>query len=101
MEILMLECETIKPGRVCIFMNKTRGCTFTDGVCYPIIEQCNGCDRISEYSDQKYCDAYSKPSSKWISGSCPLATHLKKEDENKGKFVNPLKKSKKSKARRK
>jgi hypothetical protein len=55
------------------------GCSFLGGACKPIIEKCQGCDRVVEASDNKFCGAFPDPSSKWRLGNCNLATHVKVE----------------------
>jgi len=37
-------CQTIKEGTECFFMGK-QGCTYNGGVCYPIVESCQGCGK--------------------------------------------------------
>ena len=54
-------------------------------VCQPIIDKCEGCDRI----ENGYCTAYINPEAKWRVGGpdgiCPLASHVKREVEKVGK----------------
>lgn len=61
----------------------------------PIVENCNGCGRIivGPEPGPACCTVFLIPSAKWRSGSCPMATHLKK-DAIEVKNVNPLKASK-------
>ena len=94
-------CQTCKPGTECLFMEKT-GCTYNGGKCYPIVEQCQGCDRAVEYATGIYCNAFPEPSLKWVNGSgCNLATHVKKaQGTTNGKKINPLKASKRRSAGR-
>jgi len=40
-------CTTVREGSECIFMSK-RGCQFNGGSCQPIVDQCDGCERITE-----------------------------------------------------
>ena len=61
----------------------------------PIVEKCDGCDRICEFEGQKYCGSYPVPARKWVSGKCNFATHIKVEAAAKAK-VNPLKASKRA-----
>jgi len=93
-------CQTIKAGAECIFMGKN-GCTYNGGQCHPIVEECKGCDRIVEYPTGLYCNSYSEPRLKWVSGSCNFASHIKKVQSNNGvvKKLNPLKASKRNSAR--
>ena len=93
-------CQTIKAGTECIFMAKG-GCTYNGGKCHPVVEQCQGCDRIIQYPNGSYCNSYSEPRLKWTNGSCNFATHVKKVQNNTGpvKKLNPLKASKRNSAR--
>jgi hypothetical protein len=89
-------CQTVKAGTECIFMTN-RGCTYNGGRCYPIIESCNGCDRMIEYPVGVYCKAYSEPALKWVQGPCNFATHVKTNNGTvETKKLNPLKASKRN-----
>lgn len=61
----------------------------------PIVEQCNGCDRVRDFEEEKFCSSYPNPKSKWDSGKCNFATHTKAEVTAQAK-VNPLKASKRA-----
>ncbi|MBQ7618242.1 MAG: PxxKW family cysteine-rich protein [Desulfovibrio sp.] len=61
----------------------------------PIVEQCDGCDRVREFEEAKFCSSYPNPSSKWAGGRCNFATHAKIEVQAQAK-VNPLKASKRA-----
>jgi hypothetical protein len=93
-------CQTIKTGTECIFMAKN-GCTYNGGKCHPVVESCQGCDRIVQYPTGPYCNSYSEPRLKWVNGPCNFATHVKKVQTNNGatKKLNPLKASKRNSAR--
>ena len=86
-------CTTVKDSMECVFMTK-KGCSFNGGGCHPIVEECNGCSRASEFSTGWYCTAYPDPSIKWKNGNCNFATHVAKEAEVKNSKINPLKASK-------
>jgi len=88
-------CQSIKLGSECAFMTK-KGCGFNGGNCHVIIDKCDGCGKILEFSTGKYCSVYPDPSSKWHSGNCPTATHLKKEIKEVTQKINPLKASKRA-----
>lgn len=60
-----------------------------------VVSQCEGCQKVIEKDGNKFCVTYLVPKAKWRAGACPVATHLKKEVTN-GKFVDPLKASKKA-----
>ncbi len=87
-------CQTVKKGTDC-FLMKANGCSFTGGSCKPIIEKCDGCNKITEVDNVKYCLSYPDPESRWIAGTCNLATHIKRDVEQIKKKINPLKASKK------
>ena len=52
---------------------------YSAGAFQPVIEQCDGCDRIVEENSGKYCKTYMSPESKWHLGLCNFATHAKPE----------------------
>jgi hypothetical protein len=90
-----MNCSTLKPGVPCTFMSP-KGCSFNGGACYPVIEQCEGCDRVKEFESGKYCLSTPNPSQKWKLGNCNLATHIKKSPAPAAAKINPLKASKRS-----
>ena len=85
----MLECTTTKEGFPCIFMKKA-GCSFMGGTCYPVIDKCQGCTNVQ---DNGYCSTYAFPRLKWIN-TCPMATHIKKEEVKEKKILDPRKAAK-------
>lgn len=88
-------CSTVKEGADCAFMTKA-GCGYNGGSCHPIVEQCEGCDRIVEKETGRYCKSYPNPAIKWKTGRCNFATHVKSEVQAQQNKVNPLKASKRS-----
>lgn len=89
-------CATVKAGMDCAFMTKA-GCGFNGGFCHPIVEQCEGCQRVVELSSGKYCNSYPNPSVKWKTNHCNFATHAKWESQSSQQAkINPLKASKRS-----
>ena len=91
-----MQCQTVKVGKECTFMS-TNGCTYAGKTCYPIVEGCNGCNRVMTLSNGVYCTTYADPASKWAIGSCNFATHVKIETKQEEvKMKNPLKASKKA-----
>ena len=88
-------CQTIKPGTECIFMTR-KGCGFNGGRCHPIIDKCEGCNKIIECPTGKYCMVYPDPASKWAIGGCPMTSHSPKETKEAKQKLNPLKASKRS-----
>ncbi len=61
----------------------------------PIIDKCEGCDRIREFDGQQFCSSYPQPDRKWAGGRCNFATHAKVQTTAAAK-VNPLKASKRA-----
>lgn len=67
----------------------------------PVVESCEGCERIMEIQGEKYCTSYAKPSAKWRHGACNFATHVKASIDKQGKVkVNPIKASKRAARKR-
>lgn len=73
---------------------------FSDGSFLPIIEQCEGCERIVETDGTKYCNTYLNPPAKWRIGLCNFATHAKPEVSLVKVRVNPLKAAKRASRRK-
>jgi len=88
-------CQTIKIGSECAFMTK-KGCGFNGGSCHVIIDKCESCNKVIEFSSGQYCKVYPDPTSKWLSGNCPTATNVKMEIKEVTQKINPLKASKRS-----
>lgn len=86
-------CTTIREGEDCVFMTAA-GCSYNEGNCLPVVEECMGCQRMSEYPTGMYCKAAPDPSLKWKNGSCNMATHIKTTLESKKQKINPIKASK-------
>jgi hypothetical protein len=74
---------------------------YTSGFFNPIIEKCDGCDRIIEVDNSKYCQTYALPDAKWKLGICNFATHVKPEIKVVKIKVNPLKAAKRASAKKK
>ena len=55
-----MQCKTMKPGMECIFMKKS-GCSYNGGQCHPIVEQCEGCQRVMELETGKMCLSFTDP----------------------------------------
>ena len=71
----------------------------SSGFFNPIIEKCEGCERIVEANNNRYCQSYAYPEAKWRIGICNFATH-KKPEITVGKVkINPLKASKRAAGR--
>ncbi|MFH1985944.1 MAG: PxxKW family cysteine-rich protein [Pseudomonadota bacterium] len=88
-------CTTIRPGKDCNFM-KSSGCSYNGGLCFEVVESCQGCSRTEEYSSKWYCTACPEPSVRWKNGACNMATHVKEEALAKAHKINPLKASKRA-----
>jgi hypothetical protein len=74
---------------------------YSSGLFNPISEKCEGCERIVEAADTKYCKTYVSPEAKWRLGLCNFATHVKLELATAKTKVNPLKASKRAMSGRK
>ncbi len=48
----------------------------------PLVEQCDGCERTLAEGDQKFCQSFAFPDTKWRLGACSMATHLKTESSS-------------------
>ncbi|MDD2966700.1 MAG: PxxKW family cysteine-rich protein [Desulfovibrionaceae bacterium] len=71
------------------------GVTVNGIVLSPVVEQCEGCNRLREFEGEKFCSSYAFPAKKWMGGNCNFATHIKVAVA-KGAKVNPLKASKRA-----
>ena len=69
---------------------------YTSGQFKPVIEKCDGCERIVEAESNKFCKTYIDPEAKWKLGICNFATHAKPETLVVKVKVNPLKASKRA-----
>jgi len=65
----------------------------------PVIEKCEGCERMVEQEGVKYCRTYVNPEAKWRRGICNFATHQKPEIKVAKVRINPLKASKRASKR--
>lgn len=81
------------------FVSKSVEEQIANGSFSPIIDRCNGCDRVIERNENKYCKTYALPESKWKLGICNFATHEKLEVAVSKVKVNPLKASKRAAAK--
>lgn len=61
----------------------------------PIVEKCEGCERVREFETEKFCASYPAPERKWTDGRCNFATHVKVAVQAAAK-INPLKASKRA-----
>jgi len=88
-----MHCTTIKEGMECPFMT-AKGCSYNDGICHQIVEQCQGCNRGSEFSSGWFCTACPEPATKWKNGNCNMASHVSTKATAAKTKINPLKASK-------
>ncbi|NJB66742.1 hypothetical protein GGQ74_000382 [Desulfobaculum xiamenense] len=73
------------------------GLTYNGVVLQPVVEKCEGCDRIGAHESGKYCSTYADPAGRWAHGVCNFATHVRAELDKGGKVkINPLKASKRA-----
>lgn len=66
----------------------------------PVIDKCEGCERIVEEDGVKRCATYVNPEAKWRLGICNFATHQKPEIKVAKVRINPLKASKRASKRK-
>jgi hypothetical protein len=73
------------------------GLKYNGFILEPVVEQCNGCERIVAREGAEYCPSYPMPSAKWSHGVCNFATHVRASVDKEGNVkVNPLKASKRA-----
>ncbi len=81
-------------------MQNQAALSFSERNFQPVVENCEGCDRIVEESGAKYCNSYLQPGSKWRLGICNFATHAKPEIKVVTVRINPLKAAKRASAKK-
>ena len=81
-------------------MQKEAAMSYKERNFKPIIEKCDGCERIVEEEGSKYCQSYLKTDAKWRLGICNFATHAKPEINIVKIRVNPLKAAKRASKRK-
>jgi hypothetical protein len=81
-------------------MENQTNINYSDGRFQPIIDKCEGCARIVEQDEVKYCKSYVNPTAKWKLGFCNFATHAKPEINIVKTRVNPLKAAKRASKRK-
>ncbi len=68
----------------------------------PIAEQCEGCLKVTETAEGKFCQKYADPEFHWENDQiCTFATHIERKAEAAKKAVNPLKASKRASGKKK
>ncbi len=81
-------------------MQKQASVNYSEGKFQPIIDKCEGCERIVEDDGNQYCQTYLFPKAKWKLGICNFATHAKPEIIVTNVRVNPLKAAKRASKRK-
>ena len=76
-------------------VNTAEGVVVNGFVVSPVIDKCEGCDRIRAVEGENFCSSYASPASKWSGGRRNIATHVKVQVAAAAK-VNPLKASKRA-----
>ncbi len=68
----------------------------------PIADQCEGCQKVEEVAEGKFCQKYADPAFHWENDQiCSFATHVKREVKVVKKALNPLKASKRASGKKK
>ncbi len=80
-------------------MQASESVNYGAGPFQPVIEKCEGCERIVEKDSVRYCKVYVKPEAKWRLGMCNFATHAKPEIKVVKGRINPLKAAKRASRR--
>ncbi len=69
---------------------------YIDGGFQPIIDKCDGCNRVVEQEGKQFCTSFLDPTAKWKNGICNFATHAKPEITISKVRINPLKAAKRA-----
>lgn len=85
-------------NNVVVLAEKTdEGLRYNGFILEPVVEKCNGCERIVARDGSEYCTTYPSPAAKWSGGVCNFATHVRASMDKQGNVkVNPLKASKRA-----
>ncbi len=81
-------------------MQNQAALSFSERNFQPVVESCEGCDRIVEEAGSQFCSSYLQPASKWRLGICNFATHAKPEIKVITVRINPLKAAKRASAKK-
>jgi len=81
-------------------MQNQAAMSFSERNFQPVVESCEGCERVVEESGAKFCRSYLKPEAKWRLGICNFATHAKPEIKIATIRINPLKAAKRASAKK-
>ncbi|WP_419176756.1 PxxKW family cysteine-rich protein [Desulfosediminicola sp.] len=77
-------------------MQKETAASYKERNFKPVVEKCDGCERMVEEEGTKFCQSYLNPDAKWRLGICNFATHAKPEITVTKVRVNPLKAAKRA-----
>ncbi len=77
-------------------MQNQTATSYADRNFRPIIEKCEGCERIVEDAGTQFCRSYLQPEAKWRIGICNFASHVKPEIKVIKVRINPLKAAKRA-----
>ncbi len=81
-------------------MESAGGMNYSGGQFQPVVDKCEGCERIVVKNETTYCKSYIKPGSRWRLGICNFATHAKPEIKVVKVRINPLKAAKRASSSR-
>lgn len=89
--------KNVKAGSLDGAVKTDTGVTFRGFQLEPVVEKCEGCERVTEFEGENFCPSYAQPARKWAHGVCNFATHVRATVDSEGKVkVNPLKASKRA-----
>lgn len=89
--------KKIQKGSLAEAIMTEAGLQYKGIIMEPVVEKCEGCERIVEAEGGKYCPSYAQPSRKWADGVCNFATHVRASVDKEGNVkINPLKASKRA-----
>lgn len=69
---------------------------YSNGEFKPVIDKCDGCERVIEESGTQFCRTFLNPAAKWKLGICNFATHERPEILVAKVRINPLKAAKRA-----
>ncbi|MDR0826363.1 MAG: PxxKW family cysteine-rich protein [Desulfovibrio sp.] len=72
------------------------GMLYNGVIFQPIIDKCDGCGRVRDFAEARYCSSYPMPQAKWSMGTCNFSTHTRVTATGAQAKVNPLKASKRA-----
>lgn len=81
-------------------MQTAKDMSYSAGTFQPVIDKCEGCERVVSEGGATYCKSYTNPAAKWRIGICNFATHAKPEIKVVKVRINPLKAAKRASSRR-